>query len=167
LISAIEIVPYYWAWAVTGAAAGAAVGCTAGGSWLRTILAGGLAATAAFGIYVAVFYTSSPREILFDLAARLTDLGFRVAPAAKGQRAHWLASGEAPEAVRASPPTLTPVSTLDDAIAAVLLANLQQFVANWPALSMARPEVVHQMRVALRRLRAALGLPDPWPRLPR
>jgi hypothetical protein len=69
LISAIEIVPYHWAWAATGAAAGAAVGCTAGGPWLRTILAGGLAATAAFGVYVAVFYTSSPREILFDLAA--------------------------------------------------------------------------------------------------
>ncbi|MCL4206290.1 MAG: hypothetical protein KJ000_27725 [Pirellulaceae bacterium] len=69
LISAIEIVPYHWAWAVTGAAAGAAVGCTAGGSWLRTILAGGLSATAAFGIYVAVFYATSPREILFDLAA--------------------------------------------------------------------------------------------------
>jgi len=68
-ISAVDIVAFHWAWAGTGAAAGAAVGVTAGGRLSRTLLAGGLAATAAFGTYAAVFFSSSPREILFDLAA--------------------------------------------------------------------------------------------------
>lgn len=95
---------------------------------------------------------------LFDFAALLVDRGFRIAAAPKGLRGHWLATGEPPPATRASAPLLSPDTSLDDAIAAILEANLQQFVANWPALSPDCPEAVHQMRVALRRLRSALAL---------
>lgn len=95
---------------------------------------------------------------LFDFAAGLTAFGFRVAAAPKGLRGHWLATGEAPRETRAIAPGLSAETPLDDAIAAILSANLKQFVANWPALSQDRPEAVHQMRVALRRLRSALGL---------
>ena len=95
---------------------------------------------------------------LFDFAASLTAFGFRVAPAPKGLRGHWLATGETPGETRAIAPVLTRDAPLDDVIAAILQANLKQFVANWPALSPDCPEAVHQMRVALRRLRSALGL---------
>ena len=95
---------------------------------------------------------------LFEFAAGLTAFGFRVAAAPKGLRGHWLAMGEAPRETRAIAAGLSPDARLDDAIAAILSANLKQFVANWPALSQDCPEAVHQMRVALRRLRSALGL---------
>ncbi|MFN3889725.1 MAG: CHAD domain-containing protein [Beijerinckiaceae bacterium] len=95
---------------------------------------------------------------LFDFASALTDHGFRVAAAPKGLRGHWLATGEGPSETRAIAPALSRDMPLDDAIAAILDANLGQFVANWPALSPDCPEAVHQMRVALRRLRSALGL---------
>ncbi len=95
---------------------------------------------------------------LFEFAAALTAFGFRVAPAPKGLRGHWLATGETPGETRAIAPAMSPDAALDDVIAAILAANLKQFVANWPALSPDCPEAVHQMRVALRRLRSALGL---------
>lgn len=94
----------------------------------------------------------------FDLASRLVGHGLRVSAAPKGLRGHWLATGETPREVRAVAPSLSPDSTLDDAIAVILDSNLKHFVANLPALSPECPEAVHQMRVALRRLRAALGL---------
>jgi inorganic triphosphatase YgiF len=95
---------------------------------------------------------------LFDLASGLVGHGLRVSAAPKGLRGHWLATGEAPREVRAVAPDLSADSTLDESIAAILESNLKHFVANWPALSPDCPEGVHQMRVALRRLRAALGL---------
>ena len=95
---------------------------------------------------------------LFEFAALLVGHGFRIAAAPKGLRGHWLALGETPSATRACAPLLSPDAPLDDAIAVILEANLQQFVDNWPALSPDCPEAVHQMRVALRRLRSALAL---------
>ncbi len=95
---------------------------------------------------------------LYEFAARLTQSGLRVAAAPKGLRGHWLATGEPPKETRAIAPALSQDTPLGDCIAAILDANLKQFVANWPALSPDCPEAVHQMRVALRRLRAALGL---------
>jgi len=95
---------------------------------------------------------------LYAFATALVDQGFRIAPAPKGLRGHWLASGEAPRETRVTPPAFAPDEPLDDVIAAVIDANVSAFVANWPALSPACPEAVHQMRVALRRLRSALAL---------
>ena len=69
LISAIGVVAYHWAWAATGAAAGAAIGSTAGGPWLRTVLAGSVAATAAFAACVVPVHSNLAGEILLDLAA--------------------------------------------------------------------------------------------------
>lgn len=95
---------------------------------------------------------------LYDFAGRFTQFGFRVAGAPKGLRGHWLATGASPPEVRATAPTLSPGASVDAAIAAILDASLRQFVSNWPAFSPDRPEAVHQMRVALRRLRSALGI---------
>jgi triphosphatase len=95
---------------------------------------------------------------LYDFAGRLVQHGLRISAAPKGLRGHWLATGEAPAETRATAALLSRDTPLDDAIAAILDANLRQFIANWPALSPSCPEAVHQMRVALRRLRSALGL---------
>jgi triphosphatase len=49
-------------------------------------------------------------------------------------------------------------ATLDQAVEIVINSALGQFVANWPALTETRHrESIHQMRVALRRLRIALA----------
>jgi triphosphatase len=61
--------------------------------------------------------------------------------------------------VKAERVTLHPDSTLDAAIVCILSSCLDHFAANAPALRKTEdPEAVHQMRVALRRLRAFLAL---------
>lgn len=62
-------------------------------------------------------------------------------------------------AVRAAEIELGADSSLEDAAVAILSSALNQFEANIPALAQSGdPECVHQMRVGLRRLRAAIGL---------
>lgn len=62
--------------------------------------------------------------------------------------------------VKARRSTLAADASLDDAIVAIIGSCLDQFEANWPALTRSNDpeESIHQMRVALRRLRAAAGL---------
>jgi len=61
--------------------------------------------------------------------------------------------------VKATPLRLDPRASLDDAFAAVIGGCLDHFCANAARFRRAgQPESVHQMRVALRRLRAAIGL---------
>jgi hypothetical protein len=69
MISAVGVVAYHWIWAVTGAVAGAAIGSTAGGPWLRTVLAGSVATTAAFAVCVAPFRSDLAVEVWLDLLA--------------------------------------------------------------------------------------------------
>lgn len=95
---------------------------------------------------------------LFTLAAQLTKAGLILHPLQKSQRGYQLARCEAPSEVRAVSPWLEPASSIEDAIAVIIGNALSQFLNNWPALLDADcPESIHQMRVALRRLRAALG----------
>jgi triphosphatase len=95
---------------------------------------------------------------LFALAAQLTAAGLSLNPLQKSQRGYLLARGERPLEARAVSPSLDPASSIEEAIAVILGNALRQFLDNWPALFDAdHPESVHQMRVALRRLRAALG----------
>ncbi len=68
-------------------------------------------------------------------------------------------SREPPEPVKNRRLALDPEASLDDAMADVLSACIEHFTANWPALrETSAPESIHQMRVALRRLRAAVGV---------
>ncbi len=77
---------------------------------------------------------------------------------AKSDRGFLLLTGAAPSAVRARPPLAGAPST-DEAIGAVIGDCLAQFTANWPAFFEGDAEnAVHQMRVAMRRLRALLGI---------
>jgi inorganic triphosphatase YgiF len=64
-----------------------------------------------------------------------------------------------PESVRASAPEFDDDATLDSAIAALLKQSLAHFLANGPACHSAdHVEAVHQIRVALRRMRSLLKL---------
>jgi inorganic triphosphatase YgiF len=96
---------------------------------------------------------------LFGLAAQLTDAGLSVNPVSKARRGFLLARREKPIEVRAVAPLLDAKASIEDAMSAVIQNALIQFIENWPALFEGDlPESVHQMRVALRRLRAALAL---------
>lgn len=62
-------------------------------------------------------------------------------------------------AVRGDDIELSSYASLEDAAVIILSSSLDHFEANIPALMQrGDPESVHQMRVALRRLRAAIGL---------
>ncbi len=77
----------------------------------------------------------------------------------KAERGYDLAAGTHPLPRRARRIELPPSATLEDALAAVLAACLEQVLANVePAREGSDPEGVHQLRVALRRTRAALRL---------
>lgn len=85
----------------------------------------------------------------------------RVSCQSKAERGALLRSGRPPPVVRASPglSARDPAPTVDEAIGAVIGACLGQFLANWPAFDSGdKVAAVHQMRVAMRRLRSVLGL---------
>lgn len=64
-----------------------------------------------------------------------------------------------PRSVKAESVSAPADMTLGDAIETIISSCLEHFVANWPSfLRSDDPESVHQMRVALRRLRAAFSL---------
>ncbi|MFO1103191.1 MAG: CHAD domain-containing protein [Methylocystis sp.] len=68
----------------------------------------------------------------------------------------------APTSIKAKPIELSHDDALEGAAAAIFSGALEHFLANVPLLqSLSAPESVHQMRVALRRLRAAIGLLRP------
>ncbi|WP_283472085.1 CHAD domain-containing protein [Methylosinus trichosporium] len=98
---------------------------------------------------------------LWRLAAELARRApLRCLPTSAAEMALHEMAGEEIRAVKTRRVTLTPRATLDEAIVAMAGACLDHFLANWPALvhSPAPEEAIHQLRVALRRLRAGLGL---------
>lgn len=97
---------------------------------------------------------------LYDLALRLAEHGLvRPSLSSKFERGFDLAA-DAPPAARKPPKLhLHPSTMLDAAFAAILRACLYHFLQALPAAEDGRdPEGIHQLRVALRRLRTALDL---------
>jgi triphosphatase len=91
-----------------------------------------------------------------DLAAALP---LRLEVASKAQAAFAFARSETPAPIKAAPIRFAGDAALDDAFAAILFNALEHFLRNWSALRDGRhPESIHQMRVALRRMRSALGI---------
>jgi len=91
---------------------------------------------------------------LFKLARMLAEeVPVQLAVKSKAERGYALIAGELPEAV-----ALTPDCSRQAAFQAIARACLRQLVANQPATLGGDPEGLHQMRVALRRLRAAVSL---------
>lgn len=103
---------------------------------------------------------SGTPEGLFALARRIAEtvparLGFRT----KSDRGYALAAGETPQIVKKIDVAIDPTQSAGAAFRTIARACLAQLVANEPALHRLRaPGAVHQSRVALRRLRAALSL---------
>ena len=93
----------------------------------------------------------------YDFAVRVAEaLPIRLEIMSKAERGFMLAANDRPLPVRAAALQFSTDATLDSTIETVIASVLGQFVANWPALTEA-PESIHQMRVALRRLRTALA----------
>ena len=102
---------------------------------------------------------------VFALAAKLLsgagDSPARLRPSAitKAGRGYRLASGEEAQPVRAVRANLEASMTPSEAARAVAAAALTQLQANEAGvIAGAEPEYLHQFRVALRRLRSALGV---------
>lgn len=109
-----------------------------------------------------------PLEALLDLATRWAPrFGLVPDPATKSERARWLMKGGAARpVVRAQTPAVAPGVPLVEARAAMLRAALSHAWPNAAAITAGGhlPDHVHQLRVALRRLRSvlrALGPLDP------
>ncbi len=100
------------------------------------------------------------RSGLFALARKLA----RSTPASlslisKGERGYRLAAGVWGAPVKMTPPTLDAKMSAAEAFSAISHACLRQIMLNAPAFDNGQEvEAVHQTRVAIRRLRAALAL---------
>ena len=97
---------------------------------------------------------------LHELALELLDVApLRWSTASKFERGYALARGTPPPISKAPSSALTQDTTLDAAIAAILAGCQRHLLANEFAAEDGRdPEAVHQMRVALRRMRAGFAL---------
>jgi CHAD domain-containing protein len=117
---------------------------------------------------LALQLQSGDAASLYDVAAEVArKLPVQLRPYSLAERQIARLSGAGVEAKRAVNPPLPYQATVDDAIAITIAACLNHFAANWPAFAeVMLPEAVHQMRVALRRLRGLISLyrrvlPDP------
>lgn len=100
-----------------------------------------------------------PDTELYPLALALAETyALRLQPASLAARGAWMAGAPRPSAVKAGG-GLTGAPCLDDSVALLTQSCLAQFLANWPAFALGdEVGAVHQMRVAMRRLRSVLGL---------
>ncbi|MBM3392069.1 MAG: CHAD domain-containing protein [Betaproteobacteria bacterium] len=95
--------------------------------------------------------------VLFGLARALAaDLPVQAEILSKAERGYRLRRNAPPVPVKAAPSPLLPAHTPLEAFRRITAACLAQFQANALGAGEANPEFVHQMRVALRRLRSAL-----------
>jgi inorganic triphosphatase YgiF len=100
---------------------------------------------------------------LFEFALLLQErLDLRPAARSKAERGYALARGEGAPAHPSPRVRLEPSASLDDALSAILSHCLAHFTTNADcAREGLDPEGVHQMRVGVRRARAALALFEP------
>ena len=104
---------------------------------------------------------------LFKLAKTLAgDVPVQLAVKSKADRGYALLTAEKLSAVKAAAVAVAPDADMQSAFQAIAQACLHQLVANQSVMLDGDPEGLHQMRVALRRLRAAISLfsdmlPDP------
>jgi inorganic triphosphatase YgiF len=100
---------------------------------------------------------------LFELADAMRALvPLRLHPLDKAARGYLLATGAPPAWHKAKPVELTPDLLVDEALQRILGGCLRHWLDNEAAARDGRqPEGLHQLRVALRRLRSALSLLEP------
>lgn len=96
----------------------------------------------------------------YAFAAQLVEkLPIQIETLSKSRRGTLLTRDERPYPAKARETHFPLTATFDDVVAIVIGDTLQHFLANWASLhDDIRPESIHQMRVALRRMRALLAL---------
>jgi triphosphatase len=96
---------------------------------------------------------------LFDIARELSHaLPTQLALKSKSERGYELIDDVRNAPVKATPVDLAASTGAREALQIIGRACLRQIIGNEPALADGHPEGVHQMRVALRRLRVAMSL---------
>jgi len=100
---------------------------------------------------------------LYELALRLQkDVPLALESRSKAARGYALHGADQVPPVKARAAALNPGMSVSDAFKAVMWANVAHLHANERGmLEAANPEFLHQMRVALRRLRSAIGVFSP------
>ncbi len=109
---------------------------------------------------IGLLLQSGDAGALYDIAMRLLELApVQVGCVSVARRGYALACGIAIKAEKAAASTLTAASAVDDMIAAVLDGCRSHLQANHAVAGEGcHPDGVHQMRVALRRMRSAFSL---------
>jgi triphosphatase len=99
-------------------------------------------------------------RVLYDIGVELLETSpLRIGTRSKSDRGYDLAFGLAPKASKAMAPAITVEHTVDDIVGELLGACQHHLLVNQAAAEDGRDiEGVHQMRVALRRLRTASAL---------
>ena len=96
---------------------------------------------------------------LYDLGLSLMDAGpLTLGMQSKSTRGYALLSGETPKAMKAVASKLQRGDIVDDAIAGLMSDCQQQILANLLPACSGQPNGIHQLRVALRRLRTLLWI---------
>jgi hypothetical protein len=99
------------------------------------------------------------RGDLFKMAKTLADdVPAQLAIVSKAERGYVLLTGEKPQPVKAVQIALEPEANVQSAFQIIAWACIHQLIANQPVMRSGDPDGLHQMRVALRRLRAAISL---------
>ena len=96
-------------------------------------------------------------DMLTGARSLLQERRLAIGTRSKAARGTGLLLGTSPAAIRASRVKLDPADSIDRALAKVIQATSMQVTGNLaPVLEAGDPEGIHQLRVALRRLRSAL-----------
>lgn len=98
-------------------------------------------------------------HVIFDLALKLLKAApIRIETRSKAERGYRLlgTDGPVPHAIRVAPVVLDPAMSVDAALERIGRRCLTHLLSNEQAALAGEPEGIHQMRVAVRRLRSAL-----------
>ena len=96
---------------------------------------------------------------LFKVARTLAEqVPIQLSVTSKSERGYELVNGSKPKAVGATPIAIAPAASCQAAFQTIARACLHQIVANQDLTRNGDPEGLHQTRVGLRRLRAAISL---------
>jgi inorganic triphosphatase YgiF len=104
---------------------------------------------------------------LYELARQVHEaVPVRIENISKAERGYALAGAVAPRAVKATAVALRRKASMGEALAGILHNCLEQMQANEQGVLSGEVESLHQMRVGLRRLRAAMDMVKALTRLP-
>jgi inorganic triphosphatase YgiF len=104
---------------------------------------------------------------LYGLARQVHEaVPVRIENISKAERGYALAGAVAPRAVKAAPVALKRKASMGEALAGILRNCLEQMQANELGVLAGEVESLHQMRVGLRRLRAAMAMVKDLVQLP-